>query len=360
MIKRAEPKSKTWTVPELSDLIGGQANGHKDVEITGIAGIREAVEGDVTFVANPRYLPLLKQTKASAVVVSNDLDVDETESPAAFIRVDDPAAAFARIAVQFTGSELKFEPGVHAAAIIGKDVRLGERVTIQAYAVICDGAAVGDDTVIYPGVYVGHETQLGSGCLIYPGVKIRERVKIGNNVIIHCGAVIGSDGFGFATINGVHHKIPQVGTVEIEDDVEIGANVAIDRARFDKTLIGKGTKIDNLVQIAHNVRTGECCMIVGQSGIAGSARLGNNVVLAAQAGIDGHIEIGDNTIIAAKAGVTKPLPPDTVVSGFPAKEHDKQQREQVHLRKLPETRAMIKELEERLSQLEKAAKNTRS
>lgn len=360
MIKRAEPESKTWTVPELSNLIGGLANGHKSVEITGIAGIREAVEGDVTFVANPRYLPLLRQTKASAVIVGKDLDVDESESPAAFIRVDDPASAFAQIAAQFAGSELRFEPGVHATAMIGKDVHLGKNVSIQAYAVICDGAAVGDDTVIYPGVYLGHETQLGSGCLIYPGVKIRERIKIGNNVIIHCGAVIGSDGFGFATIKGVHHKIPQLGSVEIEDDVEIGANVTIDRARFDKTLIGKGTKIDNLVQIAHNVQTGERCMIVAQSGIAGSARLGNNVVLAAQAGIDGHIEIGNNTIIGAKAGVTKPLPADTVVSGFPARDHDRQQREQIHLRKLPETCAKIKLLEERLSQLEKAAKNTRS
>ncbi|NQT18847.1 MAG: UDP-3-O-(3-hydroxymyristoyl)glucosamine N-acyltransferase, partial [Planctomycetes bacterium] len=195
---------------------------------------------------------------------------------------------------------------------------------------------------------------------IYPGVKIRERVRIGNNVIIHCGTVIGTDGFGYVTINGVHHKLPQLGTVEIEDDVEIGANVAIDRARFDKTVIGKGTKIDNLVQIAHNVRIGQCCLLVGQVGLAGSARIGNNVVIAAQAGVIGHVRIGDNTIVGGRAGVTKSLPPDTIVSGFPAKTHDKEQREQVHLRKLPETSARIKELEERLSQLEKAAKNTRS
>ena len=354
---RTEHKSKTWTVAEIAEMVDGRSNGKKNVEITGASGIREAGEGDLTFVAHPRYMPLVKQTKAAAIMVGKDLDIDESETSAAFIRVDDPEAAFAQVIAQFTGEEMTFEPGIHPAAVIGENVDLGKDVVIQACAVICDGAAVGDNTVIYPGVYVGHYTRIGRRCLIYPGVKIRERITIGSDVIIHSGTVIGSDGFGFSTVKGVHHKIPQLGTVEIEDDVEIGANVTIDRARFDKTHIGKGTKIDNLVQIAHNVWIGEHCLIVAQCGVAGSTRVGNNVVIAAQAGIDGHIEVGDNVIIVGKAGVTKNVPSGTVVSGFPAQVRDKHRREQIHLRRLPEYCVRIKELEERLSQLEKAATN---
>jgi len=285
--------------------------------------------------------------------------VDELQSAACFIRVNDPGSAIAKIAQRFVGDEVRFKPGIHPTAIIGENVRLGNDVVVRPYVVIEDGASIGSNTVIYPHVYVGHSSELGTNCLIYANVSIRERIKIGNNVIIHNGAVIGSDGFGFTTINGVHHKIPQLGTVEVEDDVEIGANVTIDRARFDKTHIGKGTKIDNLVQIAHNVWIGERCVIVGQSGIAGSSRIGNNVVLAAQAGVDGHLEIGDNAVITGRAGVTKSIPSNAKVSGFPAQNHDKQRREHIYLRKLPEYCAKIKDLEERLLKLEEAAENHR-
>jgi len=357
---RTEPKGKTWTVSQISELIDGQVHGSNDVQIAGISGIREAAEGDITFVMHKRYLPLIKETKASAIIVGRNLDIDESQSPAAFIRVDDPEAAFARIAEHFAGGEMLFEPGIHPTALIGEGVSLGKDVVIQAYTVICDGSTIGDNTAIYPFVYVGHHTHIGNRCLIYPSVSIRERTKIGNNVIIHSGAVIGGDGFGFTTVNGVHHKIPHLGTVEIEDDVEIGGNVTIDRARFGKTHIGKGTKIDNLVQIAHNVWMGERCLMVGQSGMAGSTRLGNNVVIAAQAGTTGHLDIGDNVTIGGRAGVTKDIPANTRVSGFPAQDHDKQRRQHIHIRKLPEYCAKIKELEERLSQLEEAAKDHRS
>jgi len=357
---RTELEGKTWTVSQISELVGGRAEGKNDVEITGISGIKEAAEGDITFVMHTRYLSLIKDTKASAIIVSRDMDVDESETSAAFIRVDDPEAAFVRVAEHFVGGEMLFEPGIHPTAIIGDDVSLGRDVVIQAYTVICDGAVIGDNTVIYPGVYIGHYTYIGDRCLIYPNVSIRERTRIGNGVIIHSGAVIGSDGFGFTTIEGVHHKIPHLGSVEIEDDVEIGANVTIDRARFGKTHIGKGTKMDNLVQIAHNVWTGERCLMVGQAGVAGSTRLGNNVVVAAQAGLVGHLDIGDNVLIAGKAGVTKDIPANTRVSGFPAQDHDKERRQQIHIRKLPDYCAKVKELEERLLQLEKAAKNHRS
>jgi len=355
------PRGGGWTVSQIAQLVGGRSNAKTDVLITGVSGIREAIEGDITFVSHRRYLPLIKETRASAIIVGEGLNIDEALSGACFIHVDDPGSAFAQVAERFTSErEIVLKPGIHPTAVIGQDVKLGKDVVIQAYSVIADGAVVGDNTVMYPQVYIGHYSKVGSNCLLYPSVTIRERISIGNNVIIHSGAVIGSDGFGYFTVDGVHKKIPQVGTVEIEDDVEIGANVTIDRARFDKTHIGNGTKIDNLVQIAHNVFVGERCLIVGQSGIAGSSRIGNNVVLAAQAGIDGHLEVGDNAIITGKAGVTKNIPANATVSGFPAQSHDKQRREQIRMRKLPEYCAKIKDMEERLLRLEKAAENDRT
>ncbi|HUS57804.1 MAG TPA: UDP-3-O-(3-hydroxymyristoyl)glucosamine N-acyltransferase [Planctomycetota bacterium] len=358
----AAPRGGGWTVSQITQLVGGRtdSNSKQDVLITGISGIRDAAEGDITFVSHRRYLPLVKESRASAIIVDELLKVDESNPATCFIRVNDPGSAFAKVAERFVSEKaVAFEPGVHPTAIIAGDAKLGRNVVIQAYVVVAEGAVIGDDTVIYPQAYIGHYSKIGSNCLLYPGVTVRERVAIGNNVIIHSGAVVGSDGFGFFTVNGVHKKIPQVGTVEIEDDVEIGANVTIDRARFEKTHIGRGTKIDNLVQIAHNVYIGERCVIVAQSGIAGSSRIGNNVIVAAQAGIDGHLEVGDNTIITGKAGVTKNIPANVTVSGFPAQKHDKQRREQIHLRKLPEYCAKIKDLEERLSLLEKAAENHR-
>jgi len=353
----AVPRREAWTVSEISQLVGGQPTGCTDLLITGVSGIREAEKGDITFVSHQRYLPLIRKTRASAVIVGDRMKVDDNGGEACLIRVTDPGTAFAKVAERFVGEAIKFPPAIHPTAVIGQSVTLGRNLVIRPYVVIEDGAVIGDDTVIYPHCYVGHATRIGSNCLLYPGVKIRERVSIGNNVIIHSGAVIGSDGFGFTTVDGVHQKVPQMGTVEIEDDVEIGANVTIDRARFSKTHIGKGTKIDNLVQIAHNVWVGERCVIIGQSGIAGSSKIGNNVVLAAQAGIDGHLEVGDNVIITGKAGVTKNIPSNKTVSGFPAQEHDKQRREHIYIRKLPEYCARIKELEERLSRLEEAAAN---
>jgi len=348
---------KSFTVKQLCELVGGLTNGKGDRLITGISGVQEADEGDVTFVENKRYAAMIKDSKAAAVVVRHDMKVDEDLSDAAFIRVDNPTRAFIIVANAFNSGDSEFEPGIHPTAVIGENVTLGSNVSIQAYAVIGDGASIGSRTVIHPQVFIGADTVIGENCRIYPGVKIRESIDIGNNVIIHSGAVIGSDGFGYATVDGIHHKVPQIGTVQIEDDVEIGANVTIDRARFNKTFIGKGTKIDNLVMIAHNVSIGERCLLIGQSGIAGSSRLGNNCVLAASAGVSGHVDIGDNTIVGGKSGVTKNVPPNMVVSGFPAQEHDKQRREHIYIRKLPEFCARIKDLEERLSQLEETAKN---
>jgi UDP-3-O-[3-hydroxymyristoyl] glucosamine N-acyltransferase len=238
--------------------------------------------------------------------------------------------------------------------VIGEDVTVGKDSSIQAYAVIQDGAEIGDRTIVHPGSVVGHFTKIGADCIIFPRVVIRERITIGDRVIIHGGAIIGSDGFGFATVEGVHHKIPQIGTVVIEDDVEIGANTCVDRARFDRTIIKRGTKIDNLCQIAHNVVIGENSFIVAQTAIAGSARVGNGVILAGQTGVNGHIEIGDRAAVAGKSGVTRNIPPGASVSGFPAQPHRRELEMQRYMRKLPELAARIKELAEKVEELEQA------
>jgi UDP-3-O-[3-hydroxymyristoyl] glucosamine N-acyltransferase len=338
------------TLTEIAQIIGGEVIGDGNTIITGICGIKEAKEGDLTFVANPKYLPLMKHTRASAIITSKEVE----SAPKPIIRTENPSLAFARmVSTLAPNEETKHPKGIHPTAIIGKDVKLGFDVAIHAYVVIEDNVIIGDKTCIYAGVYVGHHTQIGSDTLIYPNVSIRERVTIGNRVIIHSGTVIGSDGFGFAIVKGVHQKIPQIGTVVIEDDVEIGSNVTIDRARFDKTLIGRGTKIDNLVQIAHNVIIGENSIIVAQTGISGSTTIGKGVTLAGQSGIVGHISIGDNAIVAAQAGVTKSVPPNTKVSGYPAKPHEIAKRVNACIQRLPKLFKAFANLEEKIKRLER-------
>jgi len=340
------------TIAEIAKLVNGEIVGNPDVVITGICGIKEAKEGDLTFVANPKYLSLMENTQASAIITSREIKV----APKPIIRTDNPSLAFAKmVSFIFPEDSIPFK-GVHKTAIIGKDVKLGKDAAIGPYVIIDDNAVIGDKTVIYGGCYIGHHSTIGSESLIYPNVSIREKITIGNRVIIHSGTVIGSDGFGFATIKGLHHKIPQIGTVIIEDDVEIGANVTIDRARFDKTIIGKGTKIDNLVQIAHNVIVGENSIIVAQAGISGSTVIGKNVMLAGQAGLVGHISIGDGAIVAAQAGVTKSIPANTKVSGYPAKPHDIAKVVNACLQRLPQLVEKVKELQKKIEELENKLK----
>ena len=222
---------------------------------------------------------------------------------------------------------------------------------------IGDNVTLGDNVIIYAGCYIGHHTKIGAQTLIYPHVSIRERISIGSRVIIHSGAVIGSDGFGFITIKEAHHKIPQVGTVEINDDVEIGANVTIDRARFGKTVIGRGTKIDNLVQIAHNVTIGENVLIVAQVGVAGSVIVGNNVTLGGQAGLVGHITIGDNAIVTGQSGVAKSVPAGMMVSGYPARPFMTTQRVNASLQNLPKLFNLVRDLKKRIEELEARLKD---
>ncbi len=335
------------TLKEIAAIVNGEIVGDGDIVVTGICGIKEAQKGDLTFVANSRYLPLMNQTKASAIITSRDVK----KAPKPIIRTENPSMAFAKMVGLMAPNEVNKPKGIHPTAVIGEKVKIGRNVALQAYVVIEDNVEIKDSTTLYAGAYVGHHTKIGKDCTIYPYVIIRERVVIGDRVIIHGGTVIGSDGFGFSTVKGVHQRIPQIGSVVIEDDVEIGANVTIDRARFDKTIIKKGTKIDNLVQIAHNVIVGEHSIIVAQSGISGSATIGNNVTLAGQSGVIGHVSIGDNVVVGGKSGVTKSIPPNSCVSGFPAKSHTVAKRINACVQNLPDLYKKIKAMEEEIEKL---------
>ena len=335
------------TLKEIADIIEGEIVGDEGTVVTGVCGIKEAREGDLTFVANSRYAPLMNHTKASAIITSKDVK----SAPKPIIRTENPSVAFAKMVSLLAPNEVRRPKGIHKTAVLGDKVKIGQGVAIGPYAVIEDNVEIRDNTILYAGAYVGHHTKIGRDCVIYPYVIIRERVVINNRVIIHGGTVIGSDGFGFSTVMGVHHRIPQIGNVIIEDDVEIGANVTIDRARFDKTLIKKGTKIDNLVQIAHNVVIGENSIIVAQSGISGSTIIGKNVTLAGQSGVIGHITIGDNAVVAAQAGVTKSIPPRACVSGYPAKPHRSAKRINACVQSLPDLYKKVKAMEKELERL---------
>ncbi|MFH1777071.1 MAG: UDP-3-O-(3-hydroxymyristoyl)glucosamine N-acyltransferase [Candidatus Omnitrophota bacterium] len=337
------------TLKELAELVDGEVVGDGKTVITGICGIKEAKEGDITFIANHRYLPLMESTRASAIITGREIECAATP----IIRTDNPSLSFAKIVGLLAPNSIISPVGIHPTVVLGRNVVLSKDVAIQAYVVIEDNVTIGEGTIIYAGVYIGAHTRIGKNTIIYPHVSIRERVVIGDRVIIHNGTVIGSDGFGFATVRGIHHKIPQIGTVVIEDDVEIGANVTIDRARFEKTLIKKGTKIDNLVQIAHNVVLGENTIIVAQAGISGSTVIGKNVTLAGQAGLVGHITVGDNAVIAAQSGVTKSVPAHTCVSGYPAKPHDRAKKINAHLQRLPQLYKQIQKLQKKIEELEK-------
>src|SRR4029079_4569413 len=279
------------------ELVGNPA-----LKITGAASLIEAAQGEISFFTDRKYIGLLRKTCASAIFVPPDF----AESiNAAQIRVSDPSKAFEQVLLKFAPERISFAPGVHPSAIVDPSVQLGERVSIQPLAVVDPGARIGDDTIIGAGSYVGHETVIGSECHIYPNVTIRERSRIGSHVTIHSGAVIGADDFGFEMVDGRQQKIQQLGIVQIDDDVEIGANTTIDRARFGRTWIQQGVKIDNLVQIAHNVVIGRNTVIAAQTGIAGSLQIGQRVQIGGQVGIIGHIEIGDNTAIGAQSGISK-------------------------------------------------------
>jgi UDP-3-O-[3-hydroxymyristoyl] glucosamine N-acyltransferase len=331
---------------EIAERVNGTLHGAPDIEIQAVVGLDEAKEGSLTFIKHKKLISKLKETKASAVIVGEyikELDIPQ-------IVVENPLYGFAK-ALEVFYTKPYSAKGILKGAHVSETASIGKDVTIYPNTYISDNVAIGNRTIIYPGVFIGEGSKIGDDCIIYPNVTIREKVSIGSRVIIHAGSVIGSDGFGYVMYEGRHQKIPQVGGVVIGDDVEIGACVTIDRATTGNTKIGEGTKIDNLVQIAHNVKIGKHCIVVAQVGIAGSSNLGDYVVLAGQAGISDHITIEDGCVVAAKAGVMRDLKKGAY-SGAPAIPHMKWLRIQAIIEKLPELYKTIKELEAKLSKID--------
>lgn len=336
------------TLGELAAEMDGVVVGDPGLLIRGVAGIREALPGDITFLANARYDAYLDETRASAVICSREPRT--TSMP--LIQVDNPYLAFQRAVRVFRPDADRQAPGVHATAVVAEDVTLGTGVSIGAWCVIERGAVIGERAVIMAHAYVGARSQVGADTLLYPRVTLREECVLGSRCILHSGVVIGSDGFGFAFDKGRYHKVPQVGNVIVGDDVEIGANTTIDRATTDSTRIGDGTKIDNLVQIGHNVAIGRHCIVVAQVGISGSTRLDDYVTVGGQAGLTGHIHIGERAILAARSGVIRSVGPGEVVAGFPAVPHGLWKRVYALLQKLPQLFQRTKALEERIEKIE--------
>ncbi len=336
------------TIADIARLVEGELIGSAGLELSGCAGLKEAKEGDLSFLANLKYEALAKESKASAIIVPRQISLPGKT----VIKVDHPSLAFSKAINYFFKDLASSLSGIHPTAIIASDAIIGKDVAIGPYVVIESKATVGDGTKIHAHSYMGHDTKVGANCLIYPNVILREKITLGNRIIIHSGTVVGSDGYGYVTVDGKHIKIPQIGTVVIEDDVEIGANVTIDRARFEKTIIGEGTKIDNLVHIAHNVTIGKHCLIIAQVGISGSTHLGNHVILAGQAGIVGHLSIGDGAIVAAQSGVSKSIKAGEQVFGSPAQPLKNAFRNNAHIQRLDHYVQTIQDLKKRIEDLE--------
>ncbi|MFW6437478.1 MAG: UDP-3-O-(3-hydroxymyristoyl)glucosamine N-acyltransferase [Armatimonadota bacterium] len=337
-----------YRLADLAERIEGELRGDGEVTITGVGHLGEAGEGEITFADGPRVQSLANQSRASALIVSPEVEVRDKP----FIVTEDPRLAFSKV-LELFAPDRRPDAGVHSSAVLGNNVSLGENVSIGAHAYVGDGAIIGDNTVVYPLAYVGPETLLGADCAIHPQVFIGPRVQLGDRVTVHAGASVGADGFGFLQTERGHGKIPQIGTVIVENDVEIGANSTVDRATVSATRIGAGTKIDDQVHVAHNVIIGRNCLLCGQVGIAGSTTIGDNVVMGGQAGVNDHVEIASNIIIAARASVFGNLDEEGIYSGYPAGPHQKQLRSIAHMRRLPRLIDRIKELEQTVADLEK-------
>lgn len=315
---------------DLAQKLGATLKGNTDTIVTGVADIASAREGQITFAENTRYISLLKKCNASAVIVPQDAG----EIAMSALYVDNPRVAFAKV-LEMCHPPQQYKSGIHPSAVIEDGAKISSEAYIGPCVVVGRNASVEAGAIIQAGVFIGVDSHVGRNSILHPNVSVMHDVNIGQSCVIHSGTVLGSDGYGFVSVQGVHHKIPQVGTVEIDDNVEIGSNVTVDRATIGATRIGKGTKIDNLVHIAHNVVIGENCLIIAQVGISGSVTLGNNVILAGQVGVVGHLTIGSNSTVAARAVVTGNLPADSMVSGFPAKPHKEEMKIKAALRRLP-------------------------
>ena len=333
---------------EIAERIECRLEGDGHIDIRRVAGIEDAADGDLTFFTNPRYAAELRKTRASAVILGESAE----SAPCAMLRARQPYLALAR-AVELFADPWRPPPGVHKLAVVGEGASIADGASIGPFVSIGDGARIGARTILYPHVAVGRHAEIGEDCVLHAHVSIRERVRIGSRVIVQDGAVIGSDGFGFARRpDGSHHKIPQIGGVVVEDDVEIGANTAIDRPAVGETRIAAGAKLDNLVQIAHGVTIGSNALLAAQVGIAGSSTIEDAVTLAGQVGVAGHLTIGKGAIATAQTGIPNSVEPGAFVSGYPAIPNRDWLKSSAVFRKLPELRKLIAELERRVQELE--------
>jgi len=332
---------------ELAERLGCRLEGDGGLEVSAVRGLEDAGPRDLSFVLHDRYLPRLQASAAGAVILAEGWP--PVDRPA--LRTSNPMLAFAR-ALTLLHPLPAPARGIHPTAVVASDARVASDASVGPLSVLGPGVEVGAGTMLDAHVTVGTGVRIGKDCRIFPQVVLREGVWLGDRVIVHSGAVLGADGFGFARDGQRYVKVPQIGRVVIEDDVEIGANVAIDRATLGETRIGRGTKIDNLVQIAHNVHIGADTVIAGQSGISGSSRLGSRVTLAGQVGVVDHVEVGDDVIVGAQSGVTKDIPAGSVVLGSPAVPHGEFKRRVAAVARLPELRKLVRALEERLASLE--------
>jgi len=340
---------------ELADRLGCRLEGDGAIEIRRLAGLTQAGPGDLAFLANPRYMPALRVTKASAVIVGEDTPA----APCAMLRCRNPYLAFAN-AVSLFVHEVRPAPGVDPHAAVSPDARLGAGVSVGPFVSVAEQVTIGDRTVIYPGAAIGRGSRIGADCVIHARVSVRESTILGDRVILQDGAVIGSDGFAFAPRpDGTYQKIPQPGLVVIEDDVEVGANTTIDRPAVGETRISAGAKIDNLVQIAHGVTVGRNTLLVAQVGIAGSTAIGDDVVLAGQVGVAGHLKIGKGARATGQTGITNSLDAGAFVSGCPAMANRDWLKSSAVFGRLPEMKKALAALDARVAELERSLKKTR-
>lgn len=343
------------TLGEIARLLDCSAPPGADQQaITGLATLDEAGPDQLSFVGSDQYVPLLQTTSAAAAIVQRRIKVPG-QWEGRVLRVDDADLATARVLELFAPPVPAPAPGIDPTALIAPGATLGPGVAIGPYVVVGQRSTIGRGTVLHAGVFVGDDVALGDECRLYPHVVIRERITIANRVVIHAGSVLGTDGFGYRWDGRRHAKIPQIGTVVVEDDVEIGSCVCIDRAKFGTTRVGRGTKIDNLVQVGHNVQIGPHCIIVGQAGLAGSSRLGAGVVLGGQTAVRDHIRIGDGAMAAACSAIAEDVEPKSIVSGTPALPHRQSLREQAALRRLPDLVVQVRKLQEELDELKRRA-----
>ena len=341
----------TFSAAQIALLINGTVEGNPDAVVSSFGKIEEAGDGQLSFLANPKYEDYIYTTKASVIIINQSLILKQAVS-STLLRVADAYTAFATLLAKYQEIQQQQLIGVQEPSHIAKTASYGKNVFIGAFSYLGENVKVGDNTKIYPNAFIGDNVTIGDNCVIHPGVKIYHDCKVGNQVTIHAGTVIGSDGFGFAPqADGSFKKVPQIGNVVIENNVEIGANATIDRATIGSTLIKSGAKLDNLIQIAHNVEVGNSTVIAAQSGVSGSTKIGNGVMIGGQAGIVGHIQIGDGARINAQSGVSKSLEPGKAVTGSPAYDYTSALRSQAVNRRLPELEKRVKELEELVKQL---------